>query len=395
MIIQSILQHAANLNEELISIRRHMHKHPELSEQERETMNFISTKLTQYGIEHSCNVGGFGITGILKGELRGDKVLMLRADTDALPIDEKNQVPYSSVNKGVMHACGHDVHSTCLLGALNILNQNKHQFAGSIKFVFQPAEEKLPGGATRIIASGFLENPKPDAALALHVFPALEAGEVGFRSGMYMASCDEIYLNIKGKGGHAAILSEINNPLYIAAELLGELEKLSLALQQATVPTILSFGSLQARGATNVVPDECTLSGTFRTMNEEWRFKCHKEILELIKRIEKKRLCEIVCKIETGYPFLINDEAITAKAKQAAVEYLGVEKVKELEIRMASEDFAYYSQRIPSCFFRLGTGNKAKGITSPVHTSTFDIDETALVTGAGLLSFMAIRLLSE
>ncbi len=387
---------AASLSEELITIRRHIHQYPELSEQEFETMKFISSKLTEYGITHQCNVGGFGITGIIQGKVEKEiKVLMLRADMDALPILEKNQVPYCSVNKGVMHACGHDVHSTCLLGALKILNQQKDQYNGIIKFVFQPAEEKLPGGATRIIHSGFLENPKPDVALALHVFPALEAGEAGFRSGMYMASCDEIYITVKGKGGHAAVPSEINNPLYTAASLIQELELLSIKFKNSEIPTVLSFGNLHANGATNVVPDECSISGTFRTMNESWRFACHDEIIQLVQHVAEKRLCTIDCRIEKGYPFLINNNEVTQKSQQAAIEYLGSQYVKDLDIRMASEDFAYYTQQVPSCFFRLGTGNKSKGITSPVHTSTFDIDERALSVGAGLLAYMSVKILRE
>ncbi len=385
---------AAALYPELLIIRRHIHQHPELSEREQETMIYISSKLTSYQIAHQCNIGGYGIVGQIEGAKPG-KSLLLRADMDALPITEKNAVPYCSINKGVMHACGHDVHSTCLLGALHILSKYKNDFGGTIKFVFQPAEEKLPGGATRMIAAGVLDRPKPDMALALHVFPSLEAGEVGFKSGMYMASCDEIYITIKGRGGHAAIPDEINNPLYIAAGLLLKIEHLASVYKLAPSPTVLSFGDLHATGATNVVPDQCTLAGTFRTMNEEWRFQCHEEILNLIQNFAHERHCEIECVIEKGYPFLINDEVVTRVAQQEARNYLGSSNVKNLDIRMASEDFAYYSHIVPSCFFRLGTGNKAKGIISPVHTSTFDIEEDALPIGAGLLAWISVQLLSS
>lgn len=287
---------AAALYPELLIIRRHIHQHPELSEREQETMIYISSKLASYQIAHQCNIGGYGIVGQIEGAKPG-KSLLLRADMDALPITEKNAVPYCSINKGVMHACGHDVHSTCLLGALHILSKYKNDFGGTIKFVFQPAEEKLPGGATRMIAAGVLDRPKPDMALALHVFPSLEAGEVGFKSGMYMASCDEIYITIKGRGGHAAIPDEINNPLYIAAGLLLKIEHLASVYKLAPSPTVLSFGDLHAKGATKVVTDKCTLAGTFRTMNEEWRFQCHEEILNLIQNFAHKRHCEIECVI--------------------------------------------------------------------------------------------------
>lgn len=389
MNVSTVQAYATTLQDKLLQIRRHIHQHPELSEQEEKTMKYISAVLNEFGIDHSCNIGGYGIIGSLQGKKTSGPVLMLRADMDALPIEEKNAVPYCSVNKGVMHACGHDVHTACLLGALNILKQLQNEWSGTIKFVFQPAEEKLPGGAKRMIEAGVLENPKPDAALALHVFPSLEVGEAGFRSGMYMASCDEIYITIKGKGGHAAIPGELNNPLYAASEVLLAMEQLAAQYKLAEVPTVLSFGNLHAHGATNVVPDTCSIAGTFRTMNETWRTQCHEQIHQTLQTLARKRNITIDCHIDIGYPFLINDDAITTVAKEASIAYLGETHVKELDIRMASEDFAYYSQQVPSCFFRLGIGNKAKGITSPVHTSTFDIDESALSIGAGLLAYIA------
>lgn len=391
----SIQNLSAVISDKLIQIRRHLHKHPELSDQEEQTMLYLSSILHELNIAHSCNVGGYGIVGSINGNNGDGSAILLRADMDALPIEEKNKVDYCSSNKGVMHACGHDVHSTCLLGALMILLQVRDAFSGTVKFVFQPAEEKLPGGAKRMIEAGVLENPRPLAAIALHVFPSLEVGSVGFRTGMYMASCDEIYLTIEGKGGHAAIPAEINNPLYAAAEVLMALEQLAAAYKQSDIPTVLSFGNLQALGATNVVPDVCTLAGTFRTMNEEWRAKCHSEIMQLVEQIAQSRGVFIKCHIEKGYPYLVNDAEVTSIAQSACRDYLGANRVHELDIRMASEDFAYYSQNVPSCFFRLGTGNRAKGITSPVHTATFDIDEDALPIGAGLLAYIAITLLNK
>ena len=385
---------ASDLQPQLVNIRRHIHSHPELSMQERETARFIAQKLSDWGITYSGGWAGNGLVGIIDGNGPGPCVA-LRADMDALPIDEKNDVPYKSKNIGVMHACGHDVHSTCLLGAAKILNDTKTSWSGSVKLIFQPSEEKLPGGASIMIDEGVLENPRPDCIVALHVYPALETGLVGFRKGMYMASCDEMYITVKGKGGHAAIPAGINNPLYIASDLLLRYKKLADELAKAEVPTVLQFGKITGLGATNVVPDTVRVEGTFRTMEETWRKKVNEQIRQVSADVAIEHGCEIDCHLERGYPFLKNDANLTEQCKESAERYLGKQNVKELDIRMASEDFAYYSQVVPACFFRLGTGNVKRGITSPVHTATFDIDEDALQIGAGLLAHMAIDLLNE
>lgn len=360
--------------------------------QERETAAFVSNRLTEWGIAHTGGWAGNGLVGIIEGKSKG-KCVALRSDLDALPIEEKNDVPYKSQNVGVMHACGHDVHTTCLLGAAKLLHDTRNEWSGTVKLIFQPSEEKLPGGASLMIKEGALENPKPDCIVALHVQPNLENGLVGFRSGMYMASCDELYITVKGKGGHAAIPAGINNPLYIASDLLLRYKKLADDLSKAEVPTVLQFGKLTGLGATNVVPDTVRVEGTFRTLEENWRYKTHERMRDVSVQVAKDNNCEIDCHIERGYPFLKNDELLTQRCRAAAETYMGSERVTDLDIRMASEDFSYYSQVIPACFFRLGTGNKAKGITSPVHTATFDIDESALETGAGLLAFMTTELL--
>ena len=309
---------------------------------------------------------------------------------DALPITETNNCDYKSKNIGIMHACGHDVHSASLLGTAKILQELKNEFEGTIKLIFQPGEEKLPGGASLMIKEGVLENPKVVTVFGQHVFPSMEVGKVGFRKGMYMASTDEIYISVNGKGGHAAMVSEYNNPLLIASELLLNLNE-ELMQKENIAPTVLAFGKIIGNGATNVIPEEVKIEGTFRTMNEDWREKAHEKIKMISSTIAKKHNAEIVVTIEKGYPFLVNDDEKTQKAKKAAEEFLGKENVEELPIRMTAEDFAYYSQQLPSCFYRLGTGNKSKGITSGVHTSTFDIDEKALEIGSGLMAWLAIN----
>jgi len=392
--LQKIKSLAHAYRGEIISIRHHLHAHPELSFQEKETAAFISKKLSEWGIEHEKNIGGYGIVGLIKSKTQNakSKVVALRADMDALPITEQNRVDYKSQNPGVMHACGHDVHSSALLGALKILNECRDEFAGTIKFIFQPAEEKLPGGAKKMIEAGVLENPKPNVIIAQHVFAQLKVGTAGFRSGIYMASADEIYITVKGKGGHAAEPKNVINPIFIAAKLLIELEKLSEELSHSSTPTVLNFGKIVGAGATNVIPDEVTLDGTLRTLDENWRFQIHDRLKKLVSDFSSQQQNkEILLRIEVGYPCLVNDENTTSSSRKFAEEFLGKENVKELDIRMASEDFAFYSQKIPACFYRIGTGNPEKGIVSGIHTPTFNIDEDALEIASGTMAFIALK----
>ena len=383
---------------EIISIRRHLHAHPELSFAEFNTSDFIASKLKEYNIPFTQGIVKTGIVALIKGRNADSKCIALRADMDALPIHETNECDYRSTNEGVMHACGHDVHSASLLGTAKILNELKKEFEGTIKLIFQPGEEKLPGGASLMIKEGVLNSPSPNSIFAQHVFPSMETGKVGFRSGMYMASTDEIYVTVKGKGGHAAMPAEYNNPLLIAAAILTELNNVFMnttpsPLGRAGVgsPTVLAFGKISGNGATNVIPEEVTLEGTFRTMDEKWRAEAHQKMKMLAETTAKRMGGECDFRIEHGYPFLVNDEQVTKKAKAAAEEYLGKENVEELPLRMTAEDFSFYSQKVPACFYRLGTGNKIKGITSGVHTSTFDIDEQALEISVGLMSWLALN----
>ena len=376
-----------NLNS-VIDIRRHIHANPELSFNEINTSAYVVSALNKIGLS-AKKIANTGLVVEIHGKKPG-KTIALRADMDALPIEEWNEVPYKSKAIGVMHACGHDAHTASLIGAATILSKLKDEWEGTIKLIFQPGEEKLPGGATFMIKEGVLDHPAPESIFAQHVFPSLEAGKVGFCGGTYMASCDEIYLTIKGKGGHAAMPSSYVNPILIASEILLELDNTFMKHPKNKIPTVLAFGKMHANGATNVIPSELTIEGTFRTMDEAWRAEAHKTITNIIDSKAKSLGGDCNIKIEVGYPVLINDEETTKHARTAAEEYLGRDNVVTLEKRMTSEDFAFYSLLKPCCFYRLGTGNVAKGITSGVHTPTFDIDESALETGMGLMAWIAL-----
>jgi amidohydrolase len=398
-ILSHIKQKAKAYKEDVIAIRRHLHQHPELSFKEFETAHFVEQKLKEFGITKVSRLMKTGVVALIEGKNPTVKVIALRADLDALPIQETNEVSYKSTNDGVMHACGHDVHTSSLLGAAKILQELSSEFEGTIKLIFQPGEEKLPGGASLMIKEGVLEHPNVETIIGQHVFPNMEVGKVGFRKGMYMASTDEIYVTVKGKGGHAAIPAEYNNPLLIASTLLLELNKAFMVQVPAYslieadnehIPTVLAFGKIIGNGATNVIPDEVKLEGTFRTMNEAWRKNAHEKMKKIAAEIAKNHHATIDFNIEIGYPFLVNDDEVTERAQQAAIAYLGKENVEELQIRMTAEDFAYYSQVKPACFYRLGTRNEQKGINAGLHTSKFNVDESALEISIGLMAWLAI-----
>lgn len=391
MLKDNIQTLAHNMLPELIAIRRHLHRHPELSFQEHETARYIAGRLDAFGISHQTGWAGTGIVGIIEGKNPGKKVLALRADMDALPIREVGDKPYRSANEGIMHACGHDVHSTCLLGAAHILHELRSHWEGTVKFIFQPGEELLPGGASLLIKEGVLENPRPAAIIGQHVHPPLETGKVGFRAGSYMASADELYLTVTGKGGHGAAPQDCVDPIAISAQIISALQQVVSRKADPITPSVLTFGRIASEGgATNIIPNAVHLQGTFRTMNEAWRFEAHRHIRSITEAIARGLGGDCVLRIEVGYPVLVNDPEQTAHCKALAEAYLGADNVVELPIRMTSEDFAFYSHHVPACFYRLGTGNAALGITSPIHTNTFDVDENCLETGAGLMAWLAM-----
>ena len=393
--VNQIKEKAESVFTEVLEVRRHIHQHPELSFKEFETSKYICSLLEKMKIPYTTGHVKTGIIALIKGKNPEKKVVLLRADLDALPITEQNKTNYVSKNPGVMHACGHDVHSASVIGAAQILNQFKNEFEGTVKIIFQPGEEVLPGGASLMIKEGVLKNPNVNVAIAQHVHPSMEVGKVGFRSGMYMASTDEIYLTITGKGGHAAMPADYNNPLLIASEVLLELKKKFPNDGKSQIPTVLAFGKIEGAGATNVIPECVKIEGTFRTMDEKWRTEAHDIITKTIMEVCNKNNTKADVNIMRGYPFLVNDKAVTETCRKAAIEYLGIENVEELPLRMTAEDFAYFSQELPCCFYRLGTGNQAKGITAGVHTPTFDIDEEALKIGTGLMAWLALEQLKE
>lgn len=392
-LVLKIQKRSEELFSEINSIRQHLHQHPELSFEEFKTSEFIQNILTKYKIPFKTGFVKTGIVATIEGKKPEKKTILLRADMDALPIEEKNTASYASKNKGVMHACGHDVHSACALGAAIILNELRTEFEGTIKVMFQPGEEVLPGGASLMIKEGVLNSPKVSTALAQHVFPSMETGKVGFKAGMYMASTDELYITVNGKGGHAAMVNEYVNPLVIAAEIILNVND-HFMKEPYKIPTVIAFGKIEGKGATNVIPDKVEIAGTFRTMDEQWRNEVHKQLEQIVKKASVKYKIESHIRIEKGYPFLVNDEGLTKQCMSWAKEYLGEHNVEELPLRMTAEDFAFISQEVPSCFYRLGTGNMAKNITSGVHTATFDIDENALRTGTGLMAYLAVKQLS-
>ncbi len=384
---QQIRSLAKKYGDEFIGIRRHLHAHPELSYQEFETSKFVQQKLSSYDIPFEI-MATTGVIGLLKGRNPEKRVVALRADMDALPIIEENDVEYKSTVPGVMHACGHDVHTSCLLGAAKILSELKDEWEGTIKLIFQPGEEKNPGGASLLIKEGVLENPAPESIFGMHVHTTLDTGKLSFRGGMVMASADEIYISIKGKGGHAAAPQFTADTLLIASHLVVSLQQIISRNNSPFNPSVLTITSIQGGNTTNVIPSEVKMMGTFRAMNEEWRFKAHSLIKKMATELVNSMGAEIDIKIDVGYPFVLNNERLSMAAKETAMGYLGADNIEETELRMGAEDFAFYSHKIPGCFFRLGTRNEAKGITIGGHTPTFDVDENAIETGIGMMALL-------
>lgn len=394
MLKDKIRELSGKIHGDVINHRRFLHSNPELSFQEYQTSAFVKAYLDELGIPWQ-SMADTGVVALIRGSKPSEEVVALRADMDALPITESNDVPYKSINPGVMHACGHDVHTSSLLGTARILQTLRDEFGGTVKLIFQPAEEKLPGGASIMIKEGVLENPKPHAVIGQHVMPLIDAGKIGIRPGKYMASTDELYLTVKGKGGHGAQPQQNIDPVVISAHIIVALQQVVSRIADPKLPTVLSFGKVIANGATNVIPDEVKLEGTFRTLDEAWRAEAHKRMKKMAEGIAESMGGSCDFHIMNGYPFLVNEEKLTAMVRGFAEDYLGKENVLDLDIWMAAEDFAYYSQAADSCFYRLGIRNEAKGIISSVHTSTFDIDENALAVSTGLMAYIALKRLGN
>lgn len=388
---EQIIKLAESYYPEICDRRRYLHAHPELSNLEVNTSNYIAEFLEDEGIRVQRNVFENGLLAIIEGKNPSKKVIALRADMDALPIVENNDFDHKSKNEGVMHACGHDVHMASLLGTAKILNTLKNEFEGSIKLIFQPAEELIPGGAKFQIEEGVLKNPRVEKMFGQHVYPELAAGKIGIKSGKYMASTDEINIKVIGKGGHAAMPYALVDPVLIASQIVVALQQITSRNAHFNIPTVLSFGEFIAKGAYNVIPDEVKIRGTFRTLNEKWRADAHRKIEKIATGIAESAggKCEVY--INKGYPFLVNDEALSNKAFKLAVQYLGKDKVVKLDVRMTGEDFAYFAQQVPSCFYRLGVGKSSTDVQNGLHTANFDIDESSLQTGMGLMAWLSIN----
>jgi amidohydrolase len=380
---------------EIKEIRRHIHRNPELSTEEHMTAEYICKKLDEFGIPYEKGVAGTGVVGIISGKDPSKKNIALRADMDALPVIEENEVDYKSQIRGKMHACGHDVHMACLLGAGRILNNLKDGFEGSVKLFFQPSEETYPGGAIRMIEEGVLKNPETLSVIGQHVTNEFDAGKVGVKPGMYMASTDEVYLTIRGKGGHAATPDQVIDPILIASHIIVAIQQIVSRNASPIIPTVVSFGKISGEGRTNIIPDEVLVAGTIRTFDETWRKKIHEKIAKLASAIAEGMGGTCETRISHGYPALVNDHPLTAKLKSWAIDYLGENNVLDLEQRMTAEDFAYFAKEVPSSFFRLGTRNMKTGKVSNLHSATFDVDETSLITGMGFMAYAAVRFLSE
>ena len=386
---QAVKALAADYAQDIVAIRRHLHAHPELSFQEFETAAYVKEQLQHLGLQPAA-MANTGLVALIEGRNPGKKTVALRADMDALPITEQNDVSYKSQNQGVMHACGHDVHTSSLLGTARILHQLRDQFEGTVKLIFQPGEELIPGGASLMIKEGVLQNPAPQAIFGQHVFPLLPAGKVGVRAGMYMASADELYLTVTGKGGHGAMPEMNIDPVLISAHILVALQQIVSRHASPKVPTVLSFGKVIADGATNIIPNEVKIEGTFRTMNEVWRAEAHGKMKKMAEQMAEAMGGHCAFEIRKGYPYLQNNPDLTQRMQGVAVDFLGADNVIDLDLWMAAEDFAYYTQQVDACFYRLGTRNESLGITSSVHTPTFNVDEDALETGMGLMAWVAL-----
>lgn len=390
-LLEKIKALSLQYSEQVIAMRRHIHQNPELSYQETETAKYVTAALRSYGIESVQGIATTGVIAEIKGKNPGRMTVALRADMDALPIQEQNDIPYRSNRNGVMHACGHDVHTSSLLGTARILQEVKDQFEGTVRLLFQPGEEKNPGGASFMIRDGALENPRPASILGQHVFPFLPVGKIGFREGMYMASADEIYLKVIGKGGHGAAPELAIDPVLIASHIIIALQQVISRNASPKQPTVLTFGRIIGEGATNIIPEEVNIAGTFRAMNEEWREAGLKRITKMAESIAEGMggRCEV--EISRGYPYLQNNPEVTRRIRRAAADYVGEENVVDIDISLGAEDFSYYSQIVPASFYRLGTNNKERGITSNLHTPTFNIDEDALKLSSGLMAWMAVN----
>lgn len=391
--LETIKKFSSEYYNQIVALRRYLHRNPELSFNEFKTSKRIAEELISIGIPIYQGIGETGIIGIIEGGKPG-QTIGFRAELDALPINEETEHEFSSVSPNIMHACGHDVHMASLLGVARVLWHIRAELKGKVLLVFQPGEELLPGGALKVIESEVFKSNKPDVMLGLHILPELQAGMVGFRPGIYMASGDEIYLTVKGKGGHAALPHTVIDPVLIASHIIVGLQQIASRKGPSDIPTVLSFGKISSNGANNVIPDEVQIEGTFRTMDEDWRAKAHQEIVRIATGIASSMGGECVVEIRNGYPSLSNNPRLTGFASDRAKEYYGESAVVELPIRMTTDDFAHYSKEIPSVYFRVGSGFPDKGVMN-LHSGKLEINEHVLEHSSGFSAWLIYSILNK
>ena len=383
---------AESLAEQLTADRRHLHMHPELGFKEHETSRYIQQRLGEIGVPFTAGIAQTGVLGVLEGRKLG-KTVLLRADIDALPIEELSEVPYKSRNPGVMHACGHDAHTAVLLGAAQLLKEQK--FDGTVKLVFQPCEERAPGGAIKMIEQGVMDDPKVEAAFGLHVTPQLEVGQLGYRVGPASAASDRFKISVIGKGGHAARPNSCVDAVVVGAHIVVAMQTLISRETSPIQPAVVTVGSIHAGNAHNVIPGEAIIQGTVRTYDPELRQRMSERLRELVEGIARAMRAEAKVEYTFGYPPLVNDPAMTELARAAGAEIVGKQNLVDPEQALGGEDMAYFLQKAPGCFFRLGTGNRARGITYGNHHARFDVDEAALPIGAAAMAATALRFLAS
>lgn len=394
-ILGLVKQEAAAIFEDVVAWRRKIHAHPELSMDEKNTAALVCNVLDSLNIEYTSHIAGYGVVALITGEKPGKGLVALRADMDALPMSEASEVSYCSQIPGVMHACGHDVHTAMLLGVAHVLHRLRQEWGGSVKLIFQPSEEQHPGGASLMIGEGVLDNPRPDVIVGQHVQPDIPVGKIGIRKGRYMASTDELFLTVKGKGGHGALPHELVDPVLISAHIIVALQQVVSRMTCPSIPTVLSFGRIIGEGLTNVIPDKVEIQGILRTFDEQWRGEALQRVENLARSVAQGMGGDIELRISHGYPVLYNDEEVTQRVKEYAVAYVGRDNVVNLDVRMTAEDFAFYSQIMPASFYRLGAGNIDLGVTSGLHTSRFDVDEKCMETGVGFMVWSALNELNK
>lgn len=379
---------------EIIEARRYLHQHPELSQQEFGTMEYVANKLRSFGIEPRVGVAKTGMSAIIKGNNPDSYCVALRADYDALPIKECTGLAFSSENDGVMHACGHDMHTASLLGAAKILADIKNEIEGSVMLIFQPSEEMYPGGAYMMMEDGLFSEVVPDEIFAFHCLPEMDCGRIGMKKGKYMASTDELYLTVKGRGGHGGTPNLNIDPIVIASNVIVAMQQIVSRNADPMMPTILSFGKMMGEGRTNIIPDEVKIEGTIRTFSEEWRLEAHKRITSIAQGVAEGMggSCDVF--IDFGYPYLVNDDDTTQNTFDNGVEYFGDSKVEWLEQRMTAEDFAFFAQKIPACYFRVGTHIKDTPITN-LHRPNLMIDEKSIEYAMGFMAYNAVKALEK